>query len=175
LPWPADKPFRILSLDGGGIRGIYAATMLARVEAKITKGEPIADYFDTIAGTSTGGVIALGLGLKNRAAEIQTLYTETGDQVFPEFWTRHPKLKRIRQLFRVLHDHRVLERLLYTTFQDARVGDSSARLLIPAFLRPKTQIAVLKTDHHHRLSDGHMGSPARNIRGAGVLLWTRRG
>jgi patatin-like phospholipase/acyl hydrolase len=64
LPWPADKPFRILSLDGGGIRGIYAATMLARVEAKITKGEPIADYFDTIAGTSTGGVIALGLGLK---------------------------------------------------------------------------------------------------------------
>jgi patatin-like phospholipase/acyl hydrolase len=100
LPWPADKPFRILSLDGGGIRGIYAATMVARVEAKITKGEPIADYFDTIAGTSTGGIIALGLGLKNSAAEIQTLYTETGDQVFPEFWTRHPKLKRIRQLFR---------------------------------------------------------------------------
>jgi patatin-like phospholipase/acyl hydrolase len=156
LRWPANKPFRILSLDGGGIRGIYAATMLARVEAKITKGEPIADYFDTIAGTSTGGIIALGLGLKKSAAKIQELYTGTGDQIFPEFWTRHPKLKRIRQLFRVLHDHRVLERLLYTTFQDARVGDSSARLVIPAFLGPKTQIAVLKTDHHPDFQKDHL-------------------
>ncbi|MGD9714205.1 MAG: patatin-like phospholipase family protein, partial [Thermomicrobiales bacterium] len=148
LPWPADKPFRILSLDGGGIRGVYAATMLARVEAKITKGEPIADYFDAIAGTSTGGILAIGLGLKKTAAQIQRLYTESGSKVFPEFWSRHPRLKFWRQLFRVLHDHRVLEQLLYDTFQDATLGDSSARLVIPAFLGPETQIAVLKTDHH---------------------------
>lgn len=144
LPWPADKPFRILSLDGGGIRGIYAATILARVEARITNGEPIGDYFDAIAGTSTGGIIAIGLGLKKSAAQIQKLYTESGSQVFPEFWSRHPKLKFIRQLFYFLHDHRVLERLLYDTFQDATLGDSSARLVIPAFLGPETQIAVLK-------------------------------
>jgi patatin-like phospholipase/acyl hydrolase len=148
LPWPADRPFRILSLDGGGIRGVYAATMLERIEAKITNGQPIADYFDTIAGTSTGGVIALAIGLKKTAAEIQTLYVETGNQVFPEFWSRHPKLKFARRFFRVLHDHRVLERLLYETFEDARLGDSAARLVIPAFLGPETQIAVLKTDHH---------------------------
>ena len=122
--------------------------MLARVEAMITKGEPIGDYFDAIAGTSTGGILAIGLGLKKTAAQIQKLYTESGSKVFPEFWSRHPLLKFWRQLFRVLHDHRVLEQLLYDTFQDATLGDSAARLVIPAFLGPETQIAVLKTDHH---------------------------
>jgi len=149
LPWAADKPFRILSLDGGGIRGIYATTILARVEHEITNGRPIADFFDTIAGTSTGGIIALGLGLGKSADEIQQLYVQKGSQIFPAFWSRHAWLKCFRQLFRVLHDHRTLERLLYETFQDARVGDSSARLVIPAFLGPMAQIAVLKTDHHH--------------------------
>jgi patatin-like phospholipase/acyl hydrolase len=148
LPWPTDTPYRILSLDGGGIRGIYAATILADIEAEITGGEPIADYFDAIAGTSTGGIIAIGLGLKKSAATIDRLYAEDGKRVFPEFWSRHPHLKFFRQLFRALHDHRVLEALLYNTFQAARLGDSTTRLVIPAFLGPKTQIAVLKTDHH---------------------------
>jgi predicted acylesterase/phospholipase RssA len=62
LPWPADKPFRILSLDGGGIRGIYAATLLARVESELIGAGAIADHVDMIAGTSTGGIIAIGLG-----------------------------------------------------------------------------------------------------------------
>jgi patatin-like phospholipase/acyl hydrolase len=127
---------------------VYGATVLAHVEAKITNGEPIANYFDAIAGTSTGGIIAIGLGLKKSAAQIQKLYSESGSRVFPEFWSRHPWLKFARQLFRVLHDHRVLEQLLYETFQDATLGESSARLVIPAFLGPETQIAVLKTDHH---------------------------
>ena len=134
LPWPADKPYRILSLDGGGIRGIYAATILATIEAEVTGGEPIADYFDAIAGTSTGGIIAIGLGLKKPAAVIKRLYVENGNRVFPEFWSRHRHLKFVRQLFRVLHNQQALESLLYETFGDAKLGDSSARLVIPAFL-----------------------------------------
>lgn len=156
LSWPADRPFRILSFDGGGIRGVYAATILDRIETTITNGQPISDYFDTIAGTSTGGIIALGLGLKKTAAQIKKLYIENGNQVFPEFWSRNPWVKFARQLFRVLHDHRMLERLLYETFEDARLGDSSARLVIPAFMGPKTQIAVLKTDHHPDFARDHL-------------------
>lgn len=155
LPWPADKPFRILSLDGGGIRGVYAASILAKIEAEITHGEPIADYFDAIAGTSTGGIIAIGLGLKKPAETIERLYVEGGKRVFPEFWSRHPWLKCLRQLVRSLHDHRELESLLYETFGDARLGDSYSRLVIPAFLGPTTQIAVLKTDHHPDFKKDH--------------------
>jgi patatin-like phospholipase/acyl hydrolase len=50
----------------------------------------------------------------------------------------------------------VLESLLFATFEDATFGQSSARLVIPAFLGPKTQIAVLKTDHHPDFEKDHL-------------------
>jgi patatin-like phospholipase/acyl hydrolase len=52
------RSFKILSLDGGGIRGAFAASVLAAVEEQCGAG--LAEYFDLIAGTSTGGIIALG-------------------------------------------------------------------------------------------------------------------
>ncbi len=55
------KRFRILSLDGGGIKGAFTAAVLAEWEKRT--GRIIVDHFDLIAGTSTGGIIALGLGL----------------------------------------------------------------------------------------------------------------
>jgi patatin-like phospholipase/acyl hydrolase len=173
LPWPPGKPYRILSLDGGGIRGAYAATILADIEAEITGGEPIADYFDAIAGTSTGGIIALGLGLKKPAAALKQLYIESGNRVFPEFWSQHPLLKFLRQCFRVLHDQRVLESLLYETFGDATLGQSWTRLVIPAFLGPATQIRSTEDGpsprFQERLSDGGVGGSPGNV-GSSHLL-----
>lgn len=60
-PWPKDRLFRILSLDGGGIRGLFGAAYLAEIERKYLGGESIAQHFDMVADTSTGGGIALGL------------------------------------------------------------------------------------------------------------------
>ena len=154
LPWPADKPFRILSLDGGGIRGVYAATILARVEREIVDGG-VAGYVDMIAGTSTGGIIAIGLGLGKPASSIERLYVEDGQFVFPPFWTRHSVLRFCRQLFFSLHSQSALEKLLYGTFGDVTLGRSSSRLVIPAFLGPRSQIAVLKTDHHPDFANDH--------------------
>jgi predicted acylesterase/phospholipase RssA len=62
----AKEIFRILSLDGGGIRGTFPAAFLARLEERLE--HPIGSYFDLIAGTLTGGIIAIGLGLGLRAA-----------------------------------------------------------------------------------------------------------
>ena len=59
--WPRDRDFRILSIDGGGIRGIFPAAVLANFEAALSPGASIADHFDLASGTSTGGIIALGL------------------------------------------------------------------------------------------------------------------
>jgi patatin-like phospholipase/acyl hydrolase len=63
-----DHPrFQILSLDGGGIKGLYSAAVLAKIEDDL--GVTVADHFDLIVGTSTGGIIALGLGAGFRPRE----------------------------------------------------------------------------------------------------------
>lgn len=85
--------FRILSLDGGGIRGAFAAAFLARLERELVA--PLTDYFDLIAGTSTGGIIALALGLGERAERISRLYREHGGEIFTK-----RKLVRTRLLDR---------------------------------------------------------------------------
>ncbi len=146
--WPATRKFKILSLDGGGIRGIYAAQILAELEGSLPPDRMIADYFDMVAGTSTGGIIAIGIGLRIPAKEILRLYLEDGKDIFPTFWTRHPILAFLKRMFGPLYDYRKLEKHLKAAFKDATLGDSHSRLVIPAFLGPKTQIAVLKTDHH---------------------------
>ena len=65
---------RILSIDGGGLLSTYPASFLAAIEDKV--GKPLGQYFDLIAGTSGGGIIALGLGLGLSAKDILGLYVE---------------------------------------------------------------------------------------------------
>lgn len=78
---------RVLSIDGGGIRGIIAATVLMALEEATSRR--IAHLFDLIAGTSTGGILALastcpqGAGLPKPASETRSLYVEHGDEIFP--------------------------------------------------------------------------------------------
>lgn len=153
-PWDKNRPFKILSLDGGGIRGLYGAAILARAEAEITNGRPIASFFDMIAGTSTGGIIALGLGLGVPASRIEKLYKEDGGKIFPQKrWWRIPiwpgkTVKNIHHLVAPLYSYKALEEQLYAEFADHKLGDSQCRLIIPAFLSPDAEITVFKTDHH---------------------------
>ncbi|MFX4589173.1 patatin-like phospholipase family protein, partial [Acinetobacter baumannii] len=81
LPWPAERPFRILSIDGGGICGILPASILAEFETRFLNGQPVARHFDMIAGTSTGGIIALGLGHGKLARDIRDIYVERGGHI----------------------------------------------------------------------------------------------
>src|SRR6266567_1551712 len=82
--WPKDRRFRILSIDGGGIRGIFPAAVLAGLERRYTGGNSIVSYFDLVAGTSTGGILALGLGAGYAAADLLNLYVTRGNEIFPE-------------------------------------------------------------------------------------------
>jgi patatin-like phospholipase/acyl hydrolase len=73
--------FRILSLDGGGIKGTFAASVLAEFE-RMT-GKRLVEHFDLITGTSTGGIIEVGLGLGLSAADLLKFYSENGPTIFP--------------------------------------------------------------------------------------------
>ncbi|MEO9598919.1 CBASS cGAMP-activated phospholipase [Parasphingorhabdus sp.] len=146
--WPKDKPFKILSLDGGGIRGIFGACLLNKMQQNYGAGEHLSRYFDLIAGTSTGGIIAIGLGLQIPTEKIEMLYMLGGKKIFPPFWTRFKIARFLKSLFMSLHNHKELESALKKNFEDKLFGESKARLVIPSFLGPKAEIAVFKTDHH---------------------------
>lgn len=74
--------FRVLALDGGGIKGTFTAAALAALE-EMNPGLRLADCFDVICGTSTGGILALALGLGLTANEILEFYVEHGPAIFP--------------------------------------------------------------------------------------------
>lgn len=83
LPWPKDKPFKILSIDGGGMLGLLPCMILAEIEKRFLRGAPIGNRFDMFVGTSTGGIIALGLGQGKSAQDVSKLYIERGSFIFP--------------------------------------------------------------------------------------------
>ncbi|MUG91424.1 patatin [Scytonema sp. UIC 10036] len=74
-------PFRILSLDGGGIRGVIAAKMLAAIEKRID--QPLNEYFNLIAGTSTGAILATAIAIGRSSEEIVELYKQKSSAIFP--------------------------------------------------------------------------------------------
>src|SRR5215470_15851728 len=80
-------PRKLLSLDGGGIRGLITIEILARIEALVRAQSGngslvLADYFDYIAGTSTGAVIGTLLALGRSVDEIRAIYLDCGKMMF---------------------------------------------------------------------------------------------
>ena len=103
---------RLLALDGGGIRGVFSLEILARIEAHVreARGEPnlvLADYFDYIAGTSTGAIIATCLSWGMSVAEVQDLYTNRAVEIFRpapiyrRFWNKF-EAEAITRMFKMV-------------------------------------------------------------------------
>jgi uncharacterized protein len=143
--WTQSEPFKILSLDGGGVRGLYSAELLRMCEEHFCNGRPVNQHFDLIAGTSTGGIIALGLALGLSIGKIVEFYRgQPARRIFPNTSI----LDQVRRFRSPLFDETVLETELKNAFGDNLLGDAENCLVIPSFLVPKAEIAVLKTDHH---------------------------
>jgi len=140
--------FRILSLDGGGIKGAFPASVLAALEHDT--GKSAVDYFDLIVGTSTGGIIALGLGLGKSAAEIVEFYRQYGPTIFPGTSLVERTAGLWRQLWGPKHSHDVLREALSSVLGTKRFGDSKCRLVIPTYDAIGGRLFLLKTAHHER-------------------------
>ena len=146
VQWDHNRPFRILSLDGGGIKGIFPAAVLACLEQEYLKGKSVGDYFDLIAGTSTGGVLALGLGAGLTAGELLQMYLEEGSRVFP---SRERGLAgRARRLVSAQYDRGPLDELLRQILAEKTLRESRYRLLIPSTEGRNGEVWVFKTPHH---------------------------
>lgn len=145
-----DRRFQVLSLDGGGMRGLFPAGILARLEE--TYGTRIADCFDLIVGTSTGGIIALGLGKGMSPAEIESFYLDRGPQIFPG---ADSVLKSASQLITAKYDSAPLTAELKKCFGDTLLGQSQKRLVITSYDLENDDVRLIKTSHHPRLRNDY--------------------
>src|SRR5579872_1053137 len=97
------RPRKMLALDGGGIRGLITLGILETIESqlrvKVANGNPnfrLCDYFDYIAGTSTGAIVAAGLARGKSVAELIQFYKDNGNQMFQKEFL----LARLKSLYK---------------------------------------------------------------------------
>ena len=149
---PRSKPFKILCLDGGGIKGTFTAAFLAELEAMT--GKRLVDHFDLIAGTSTGGIIAIALALEIPASHILQLYADDGPRIFPAPCRGRlgAALSYLRHLFGPKHSLITLEHAVKGVIGERFFGEAKTRLVIPAFDGVQGAIQLFKTSHtpHHK-------------------------
>ncbi|MEP3476417.1 MAG: CBASS cGAMP-activated phospholipase [Hyphomicrobiales bacterium] len=152
--------FRILSLDGGGIKGAFTASVLAQLEADT--GHSVIDHFDLITGTSTGGILAIGLGMGFSASELTEFYEESGPIIFPGT-SKLSKAKGIfKQIFKPKHSQQTLKSEIEKILGDKKFGESKCRLVIPTYDAIAGRIYLLKTAHHQRFSND-IDAPAVDV------------
>jgi patatin-like phospholipase/acyl hydrolase len=148
------QPFRVLALDGGGIKGTFSAAVLATFE-EMNPRLRLADHFDLIVGTSTGGIIAIGLGLGLTAGDILKFYEDQGPAIFPAtgpFGGVGDWLRRARQvLLGPKYDLGLLRDALEAVFRNRLLGESTRRLVISSYDATRGDIKLFKTAHHHKL------------------------
>ncbi len=137
--------FQILSLDGGGIKGLFSAAILAAIEEDL--GIRVIDHFDLIAGTSTGGIIAIGLGLGMSPREIVDFYLREGPKIFPRWlgvkWFQHWAYRK--------YSSRPLSLALRSCFKEKLFGESKKRLVIPSYNLGEDDVYIFRTPHADRL------------------------
>ncbi len=131
----ATGPKKLLTIDGGGIRGVIALEVLARIEELLGKGDPkfrLAGYFDLIAGTSTGAIIAAGLALGMPVERIRRFYSESGAAMFD----RAGLLRRFTHY--KFEDERLAEKLKAEFGADTTLGSDKLQTLLTLVMRNAT-------------------------------------
>jgi patatin-like phospholipase/acyl hydrolase len=126
----ADKIYRILSIDGGGIKGLFSATVIESFEKRFQC--KISDYFDLICGTSTGGIIAAALAVGIPAKDIVNFYKADGPKIFHYKRTVSRRFAYAKNLFfNSKYDNKILRQSLERVFADKKNEGFISNTLYP--------------------------------------------
>ena len=155
---------KILSIDGGGIRGIIPAIVLTEIEKRT--GRPVSQLFDLVAGTSTGGILALGLTIpKTKGAPLYTaqnlveMYEREGRRIFSRSLLR--KLFACDNLTWKKYSSTGIEQVLLEYFGDSRLRDAATEVLITSYEIERRFPFFFKSCHARERLDYDF--PARQI------------
>lgn len=135
--------FKILSLSGGGYRGLYTAEVLKELENHLkdqNANDCIANYFNLITGTSIGGIIALALAYGIPAEDIAKIFDDKGEEIF--------KKQSCIGMFKAKYNSDILKDILVDWFGDALIGDLKHPVVIPAVDYTTGNPVAFKTAHH---------------------------
>ncbi len=141
------RKFRILCLDGGGLRGTFTAAVLSRWAQMMGSPDPtdLVRHFDIVAGTSTGAILAVGLGLGLSPDQILQFYRRKGPEIFD-----YARLKGSK------YDANKLQAALKDVLGSRLISESICRLVIPTIRAANGKAEVITTPHHkHRTADQH--------------------
>lgn len=121
----AEEKFLILSIDGGGIRGVYPAHILNYIQSKL--GINLYEHFDLFAGTSTGSIIAAAVASQISPSDIITMYEEHGQEIF-----KKRKFSTARPILNSYYESNYLSSTLTNVFKETKLGDLEKPLILPA-------------------------------------------
>ncbi|MDF0668460.1 MAG: patatin-like phospholipase family protein [Nitrospira sp.] len=133
----AKGPKKILALDGGGIRGMMTIEVLAQIEnllrKNLNKGEGfrLAHFFDFVAGTSTGAIIAACISYGMKVSEIRDFYISSGEKMFDKAFV----LKRFRHKY---EDEKLAEKLQEVFGKDTTLGSDKLQTVLMMVMRNAT-------------------------------------
>ena len=149
------KPFKILCIDGGGIKGLFSAQVLAEFEEAF--GTLTSEHFDLVCGTSTGGIIALGVVGGIPMKDVVQFYMDYGPQIFAQQW-KVSKLgewlfKLKQALVKSKYSDKALRNALEKVFGAKKIGESQNLLCIPAFNITNSAPRIFKKDYGHLNQD----------------------
>ena len=139
------KPFRILSIDGGGVRGVFAAKILSLMETKLHIN--IYESFDLIVGTSTGSIIAAAIAVKYNLTQLVEDYLENASNIFR---------KRIcfGGLLRSKYDSKFLADFLSSRLGDITLGKIEKPLILNATNVSVGDVHIFKSSYQNRQRRG---------------------
>jgi SLOG cluster2/Patatin-like phospholipase/TIR domain len=138
--------FRILALDGGGLLGTFTASVLERLEAQT--GKRIVEHFDLITGTSTGGIIAIGLAMGVPAKTILDFYQNDGPGIFPHRNKLRSFARFFSTLFRPKFRPDPLRDAINRVLPGTHLREARTRLAVPAYEVSPGRVYVFKTPHN---------------------------
>lgn len=152
-----EKPFKILCIDGGGIKGLFSAQVLAEFEEAF--GTTTSEHFDLVCGTSTGGIIALGVAGGIPMKEVVKFYENFGPEIFSQRW----KIGKIGELFYTIkqavfsskYSDKSLRKSLGKVFGTRKIASSQNLLCIPAFNITTSKPRIFKRDYQHMNQDAN--------------------
>lgn len=149
------KKFTILSIDGGGIRGILPAIVLSELERELKKEDPnkaLYERFDLICGTSTGAILGIAIALGITADKLVDFYKENATIIFPK-WYLKILPRQARAIVTSIYSNKILRKKLEEVYSEANGGmppllnDLKTKVCIPVYNGNDGQINVLKTKH----------------------------